>query len=105
MLQPAGHRVLLKRDTLETKTEWGFEMVIGTDQRKLERAAIDTGIIVSVGPNAWKGWDDGTPWAKVGDEVFFARHAGKVLVDEDTEEEFLIINDEDVLAIKGFKND
>lgn len=105
MLQPAGHRVLLKRDKLETKTDWGFEMVVGSDQKKLERAAIDTGVIVRIGPNAWKGWDDGTPWAAVGQEVYFARHAGKTIVDESTEEEYLIINDEDVIAIKGNQND
>jgi len=99
-LEPAGHRVMLKQDDINTKTDWGFEVVTN---EKLERAAVDTGIVVAIGPNAWKLVPDETPWAKVGDKVYFARHAGKVLEDLATKEKFLIINDEDVLCV--IKND
>lgn len=92
-MNPTGHRVLIQPD-LKTETKSGI--VLAYDAR---RASVDsdTGILVKVGPQAWKGFNDGTAWAQVGDKVYYSKYGAKVLKDGDN---FVIIcNDEDVLAI------
>jgi co-chaperonin GroES (HSP10) len=37
----------------------------------------------------------------VGDTVFYAKYAGKWIRDPETDEEFLIVNDEDIVAKVG----
>lgn len=95
-LQVVGHRVLIKPHFLEPETDWGFKIDV-TEEFKRQKAATETGIIIGIGPNAWLAFDDGKPWAEVGDEIFFARHAGKFI--EWKGEEYLIINDEDCQCI------
>lgn len=94
-----GHRVLLEPAFTTEKTEWGFDLAVG-DTYKYEKAATEVGRIVSIGPNAWKAFDDGEPWAKVGDKVIFAKHGGKFIDDpEDDDKQYIIINDEDIQCI------
>lgn len=95
-IRPAGHRVLVKPLPLETQTKGGI--FIPTDERK-EKAQI-RGTIVAVGPNAWKAFDDGSPWASEGDEVWFAQYGGYLVRDPVTDEEFRLLNDEDVCAVR-----
>lgn len=90
-----GFRVLLKPDPLVTKTASGIQLAV---DEKLYRAATTIGTIIDIGPTAWKGFDDGTPWAKVGDRVYYAKYAGKEIVDG-SEDGLVMINDEDVLGI------
>lgn len=94
-IEVLGHRVLVKPDPLETKTESGIIVSYG-DKEKLHRIAMDKGTLVGVGSNAWKGYDDGTPWASVGDRVFFAKNAGKWIKDPGSDEEYVLLNDEDI---------
>ncbi len=88
-----GHRVLIKPD-VEKETDWGFQMV--TSDR---RAAIDSdkGTVVAVGDQAYKEFGDGTPWVAVGDYVYYAKYGAKVIKDKDSEDLYIICNDEDVL--------
>lgn len=72
-----------------------------SDEKRREQAALDKGVVIQVGALAWFDWGDGTPWAKVGDSVIWARHAGKVV--EVDNERYLILNDEDVIAVTGEK--
>jgi len=92
-LKPAGYRILVRPEPVKETTDWGFELNI--DER-LERAAQVYGEIVAIGDFAWK--EDG-PWAKVGDRIAYIKHSGKFLTDPETNEEFVVINDEDCLAI------
>lgn len=92
MLKAAGYRVLIKVKELQKTTETGLILVF---DEKLARAGMDIGTIVDIGEYAWNG----KPWAKVGDRVIFAKHAGKFVCDPETNEEFLVINDEDVQVI------
>jgi co-chaperonin GroES (HSP10) len=48
---------------------------------------------------SWKAFDEGKPWAKVGDRVAFAKYGGFILEDEKTLEKVRVLNDEDVVAI------
>lgn len=105
MIIPVGHRVLVKPKEIETQTEGGIYIV--TDE-KLEKAAQQRGVLVAAGPQAWKAFRElyegkevnGNPWAKPGDTVIYSKYAGKFLKDEYTEEEFVLLNDEDIVALE-----
>ena len=101
MITPVGHRVLIDMDQAELETEWGFELV---SDKKLENAAMISGQIAAIGPQAWKAFGPdftGEPWAKVGDRVFFAQYAGKSVTDPVTGKEYKIMNDDDITAVIG----
>lgn len=99
MLQPVGHRVLVKIK-LKEHTDSGIVLV---HDPRYARAAMESGEIVSIGPNAWKAFDDGQPWAVVGDKVVFSKYGGKIVEDPDNlqsdpNEYFMVLNDEDILC-------
>lgn len=99
MIIPTGYRILVKPDDIEKVTKSGIVLV--TDE-KLERVAQHVGTIVSVGRQAWKAFSkkyDGQPWASVGDRIIYSKYAGKFVKDPETNEQFVILNDEDVVAI------
>ena len=97
MLVPAGHRVLVKVDETVEKTAGGLFIPksVADDHAK---AGI-FGTVVAVGDNAWKAFDGGEPWAKVGDRVAFAKYGGFIIEDPDTKEQFRLLNDEDLVAV------
>jgi len=110
-----GHKVLIKADQvegadklkdksqdMEVISEGGIvlstgdqaEVDIKTDQNK-----VDTGIIVSIGPDAWKAFGlnfTGTPWAKMGDKVAYARFGGIIVTNPIDGEDYILISDEDI---------
>lgn len=96
MIVPAGHRVLIKPEIVEEKTQGGIILAATTKDR--DQQATMRGTVVSVGINAWKAFDDGQPWANVGDQVVFRKYAGEVV--KDGEIEYRVVNDEDVLCIE-----
>lgn len=98
MIEPAGHRVLVKPDPIEEKTESGIIIQTAATKGREEQAQT-FGTIVAVGPNAWKGFDDGVPWAAVGDHVSYAKYGGFIIRDPETREEFRLLNDEDICAV------
>lgn len=59
------------------------------------QASVDQGIVLSMGTTAFSG----EPWCQVGDYIAYARHAGKWVKDPDTDENVLVINDEDVICL------
>lgn len=100
---PCGHRVVVKTVTLEqhdsvfdSAKKAGLEIVEFTKDK--ERTGIDKGKVVALGATAFKDFG-GDPWCKVGDNVAFARHAGKWVEDPKTKEKFLVLNDEDIVCI------
>lgn len=110
MLIPCGHRVLLVLDKLEETDETfksaklaGIEIPKEFREVRLEQNAVDRGVVVSIGSTAFKDFG-GEPWCAVGDYIAFARHSGKYITDPGTKEEFVLINDEDIVCvIKGAK--
>lgn len=97
--RPAGHLVLVKRDEIKKTTASGI--ILATDE-KLEKAALNKGTVLDIGPTAWGAeWLGGgkVQWCKVGDRIGFAKYAGTTYVDEETKEEFLLIRDEDVIMV------
>lgn len=104
MIIPTLHRILVKADKLE-ETDKTFVQArkIGivipeNDDRKRAQAGVDKGIVVAVGPTAFRDFNAESP-IKVGDYIAYARFAGKILNDPATDEEFVVLNDEDVVCI------
>lgn len=95
-IEPAGHRVIVKPDPLEEVTAGGIVIAHGADKKRKEQAQ-QTGVIVSVGITAWKAYDEGEPWAAVGDRVYFAKYGGHIIEEDGIE--YRLLNDEDVTAI------
>lgn len=100
---PCGHRIVIKPFELEKvddvyakAKQMGLE-IPELDEHKREKNAVNRGVLVSIGINAWKGFDDGLPWATVGDTVLYARYAGTKVKDGDTE--YIVCSDEDVVCI------
>lgn len=94
--EPAGHRILVKADDPPEKIGSLYVPNWVKENRIIENIK---GTVVAVGMNAWKAFDEGEPWALVGDRVCFAKYGGFVIEDEKTGENFRLLNDEDVVAI------
>jgi co-chaperonin GroES (HSP10) len=94
MPRALGHYILVTPDDYvdETKTESGLVVT----KSRIEKEGADTGVIYDIGPNAWKSFDDGKPWAQVGDRILFGRYAGYKVVDPDTEATYFVMNDDDI---------
>lgn len=92
---PAGHRIVIKADPIEEVTQSGI--ILQSTNKDREADGQISGTLVAVGPNAWKAFDDGVPWAKVGDRVLFAKYGGYSV--KIKKEIYRVMNDEDVTAI------
>lgn len=93
MLKPLADRVVLKVLTGEEKTQGGIVLPDTAKEKPQE------GEVVAVGPG--KLLENGTrvaPEVKVGDIVIFAKYSGTEVKYEG--QEYLIIRDSDILAIK-----
>lgn len=108
---PLGHRVMVRHFKVEERDE-AFKKAAAAgivfaehDDKKRREAGVDRGEVLIVGPDAFKGFylssngtlDGFTPWCKTGDVIAFAKYSGMVIKEGD--KEFLVINDEDVVAI------
>lgn len=99
MLEPVGHRILVKTKKVEEKSVGGI--IIPSDTRTREQRGMEEGEVVALGPNAYKAFDDGTPWVKVGDIVKFQRYEGILIIeneDKPDEVHFRILNDDDIFC-------
>lgn len=96
MLEVKGYRILVKPDPLETVSKGGIIMVL---DEKLERSGQQFGTVVGIGHTCWTGGTDHTHWCEVGDRILFSKHAGRFCYDPETEEEFMVMNDDDILCV------
>ncbi len=94
MIAPVGHRVLIQPDPVDEVSKGGIIMV----QDKRQQEAQATGVIIAIGPSAWKAFDDGSPWAQVGDRVYYAKYGGYLV--KDGQAEYRLLNDEDICAVE-----
>ena len=97
-MKPLLHRIILKLDSVEEVTESGI--IIASDTLKKERKAVETAIVVSIGPTAFKDYGGDENTVKVGQKVVIARYSGKEIKGTDGEE-YVVVNDEDLLVILG----
>ena len=98
-VKAVGHRVIVIPDPVVEETKSG---IILAKDKKREQAGTEKGTVHQVGSMAWKntlygygieGWE---PWCKPGDRVFFAKYAGKLFTDDETDVTYAILNDEDI---------
>lgn len=105
MIEPTLHRILVKADNLEDvdKThvkarEMGLVIPDQDGMKKRAQAGVDRGTVLAIGPTAFRDFNSDSP-IKVGDYIAYARFAGKIITDPFTDEEFVCLNDEDVVCI------
>ena len=90
-LKPLEDRIVVQRREAEKVSEGG----IFIPENFAEKA--DSGTVLEVGPGKYKNGKFKTVDVTVGDTVMFARTAGQTV--EVEKQEFLILREEDVLAI------
>lgn len=97
------HRFLVKPFKLEEVDKdiararaLGIQLI--DSENKREQAAVDKGVVVDIGPTAFKDFGTESP-IKVGDVVAFAKYGGKTIKDPDDDVEYVVLNDEDLVAI------
>ena len=111
MLEMRGYRLLVKPKEIERVSEGGIIISVeGTNEDRLEQAGNQWGTVVSIGHTCWKGGPNDIvqdPWCDVGDDIIYSKHAGRFVYDPYTNEQFLVINDDDVHCIvkKGEKDE
>jgi co-chaperonin GroES (HSP10) len=96
MIKPCSYHVLVRPDSIQERQGMIY---LPQSTREREQYAQVFGTIVDIGPTAWKGFDDGKPWAKIGDRVSYAKYGGVVLEDPETKEHFRLLLDKDIVAI------
>lgn len=110
---PAGHRVLVRRLKIEERDkdikrakQLGI-VFAETDEWRRRENGVDRGKVIALGPDAFKEFyrnaygslDGFQPWCLPGDFVAFAKYSAMVLEDPETEDEYLVLNDADIVAI------
>jgi len=92
-IKPLNNRVLVKR--FKAQTSKGGIILPETAQEKPKE-----GEVVAVGPGIRDEEGKMHPLAvKVGDRVLFSSYAGTEIKDKSSEEEFLILSEEDILGV------
>lgn len=95
---PRGHRLLIKPDKVEDKTESGIVLI--KKAVEAEQNAQERGTVLDIGELCWSDFGDGKPWCSVGDYVVYPKYSGmKVKETIDSEEHFILVNDEDIVAV------
>lgn len=94
-IEPILHRVLVKPDEVETKTKSGIVIALN---EKREQAAAESGTVVKIGSTCFTDYGGDPSLLNIGDKVFYARYAGKQVKDTD-DTEYVLLNDEDIVAI------
>src|SRR5690348_7913968 len=100
-IKVVGHRLLIKPDPVEKEYEisgTGLKLALIKDE-KAYRAAVDSGEVVGIGNTAFKFGVTNEPWVALGDRVQYHRYSGKFVVDPETEQEYVVVNDEDIHLI------
>lgn len=104
MIEPVTHRLVIKPFKI-TETDKVYKSAIAAgiqlpdeDKRRREQAAVDQGTIVAMGPTVFADFNS-LNTLNIGDEIVFAKYAGKEVEDPETKETYTVINDEDVVAI------
>jgi len=105
MIIPVLHRILVRQDKVEETDETyrraraaGIEIPISEEQKNRAQAGVDKGKVVAVGSTAFKDFGTNSP-IEVGDYIAYARFSGKIVTDPYTKEDFVALNDEDIVCI------
>lgn len=97
--KPLGHRILIEVQMPEHVRKLlssGLALPEGMEQK--EALIADEGRVLAIGENAFKAFDDGKPWCKVGDVVRVARGSGIIVPAPEESVFYRFVNDEDLYA-------
>lgn len=89
-----GHRVLLKPDEVEEKTESGI--ILGKKAVKAEYDLAVVATVVEIGPDCWV--DKSTDFCQVGDRVVVGQYTGKFHESPIDGKLYRFVNDLDVIS-------
>jgi co-chaperonin GroES (HSP10) len=103
VIKPVLHRILVKPDTIEDvdpvyARAKAAGLVTDFNERDREQAAVDTGVVIDMGPTVFRDFGVENT-LKVGDRVVYARYGGKSITHPETKVKYVALNDEDVIAI------
>ena len=93
----AGYRIVIQCDKLDRKTSGGLEAYGSESEYMRNMRGINTGVVVSVGSDAYKGDHLKSEWVKVGDRVRYGTYSGDLY--EENDRFYRIINDEDIYEV------
>jgi co-chaperonin GroES (HSP10) len=95
-----GHNILVIPKLTEARTDSGI--YLPEDKVARENQVQITGVVVGIGAECWS--DKKTRYCNIGDEIMFAKLKG-FFVDGVDGNKYRMIQDLDVLAVVGVKND
>lgn len=113
MYVPLGFRVLVRPDKEKLDNELGKKVdggyitdggIFVADKSETvqdvqrEYAAQEFGTLIAIGDIAWMDYGDERPWAAIGDKVAFKKYAGTFVSDPATDEQLILLNDNDIIA-------
>lgn len=103
-VKPAGFRVLVKLkkidESTEIKSDSGLVLEIKSKESiEREKRSTQEAYVMSLGPTAFKAFDDGRAWCKEGDCVLICKYSGDDLTDVEDGEIYRIISDRDIEAV------
>lgn len=96
-----GYRVLVKVDEVsnEIETDGGFKLYKPDTVVDQEQGGIDRGVVVDIGPCAFRDEGGVAMWCDIGDYIIWPRYAGRAVRDDDGTL-YHVLNDKDVLLKK-----
>lgn len=103
--KPTGYRMLVK--PLQDAKRSAGGIILADESQKYADVACFVGQVMAQGDECYSGRDDrfsNGPWCQVGDWVAYARHVGQTVKmknssNPEDDDEYMIINDEDVRAV------
>jgi len=99
---PCGFNVLVRLDDFENKTESGI-ILASLSYSEIEKAGVNSGVILAFGPTAYKGFagcNGPADWGvKVGDHVKFEKYVG-TYVDFDADPRLVTVPDSTFKAVR-----
>lgn len=111
-IRPIGYRVLVKPDKLEHDKTFsaakkaGIALPENLESLQLAERKLDSGEVVAIGESAFRVFKreadiptTSPNWVNVGDRVVFAQYAGKSIIDPQDGERYLVLADEDLVAV------
>lgn len=102
--EPCGFRILVELkqvdEELEVKSDGGIVLQVKTKSKiKAEQKATQEAYVRAIGPTAFKAFDDGQAWCKVGDCVLICKYSGDDLDDIEEDKVYRVIADRDIQAV------
>jgi co-chaperonin GroES (HSP10) len=94
-MKPVLHRVLVRREPVEKKTESG--LILALNERAEKKAAV-VGTVVKVGSTAFQSFGSNAEQEGIvpGARIHFAKYAGAEIGNDS---DLLWLNDEDILGV------